>query len=65
MPKGDQCRLQDGSYVGYRVDLRFAGNIGKIGLRCATESAPYHLSFTAGMEVLVDAVGTTPRQLCG
>jgi len=57
MPKWDQCRLQDGPYVGYGVDLRFAGNTGEIGLRCAAESAPYHLRFTAGMEVLVDTVG--------
>ena len=25
MPKRDQCRLQGSSYIGYEVDLRFAG----------------------------------------
>jgi len=57
MPEGGQYRLQDSSYIDYSVDFRFVGNVGKIGLRCAAESAPYHLSFAAGMEILLDAVG--------
>ena len=56
MPEGGPIQAP-GQFV-YRLqqDFRFAGNVGKIGLRCAAESAPY-LSFAEGMEILVDAVG--------